>query len=343
MSHGGTNSDPRLPVIDPVADGAARPFWSVMMPTYNCSDLFEQALRSVLGQDPGSDRMQIVVVDDCSTNGRSEEIVERLAPGRVEFYRQPKNVGLALNWNTCVTRSRGLWVHLLHQDDMVLPGYYETVERAVRDRPEVGAAFCRHAYLNGAGQRTSVSDPERETAGVLEGWLDLIAVGQRLECPSIVVRRATYEQLGGFDTGLCFALDWEMWVRIAAHCPVWYEPEILACYRRHDANETSRLQRSGSDLPDVVAALGRLSGHVPPDRRRALYREAERQMRWRWLREAQRLMEAGRWRPALAQIWRAYEVEGPATRSKALLAYSKWALKTGLRGLVPRAAQVKGP
>lgn len=51
-----------------------------MIPTYNCTDLFERTLRSVLDQDPGPDQMQIAVVVDCSTKGGASKIV-----GRVEM------------------------------------------------------------------------------------------------------------------------------------------------------------------------------------------------------------------------------------------------------------------
>ena len=44
---------PTPPRIAPVPQGEGRPFWSVMIPTYNCDALLEQALRSVLDQDPG--------------------------------------------------------------------------------------------------------------------------------------------------------------------------------------------------------------------------------------------------------------------------------------------------
>ena len=75
------------PPIGPVREGVERPFWSVMIPTYNASDMLEKALRSVLDQDPGIERMQIAVVDDCSPNGEaeriehaiSEDIAQRLA------------------------------------------------------------------------------------------------------------------------------------------------------------------------------------------------------------------------------------------------------------------------
>jgi cellulose synthase/poly-beta-1,6-N-acetylglucosamine synthase-like glycosyltransferase len=59
------------PKIHPLPDdGKARPFWSVMIPTYNArADYLEETLRSVLRQDTGPEQMQIEVVDDCSPSG----------------------------------------------------------------------------------------------------------------------------------------------------------------------------------------------------------------------------------------------------------------------------------
>src|SRR4051812_23537649 len=93
------NSVVDAPRICPVPEGIDRPFWSVMIPAYEPTDLLEQALRSVLDQDPGPDRMQIAVVDDGSPSHRAEEIARRLMPGRVEFHRNELNLGLAGNWN----------------------------------------------------------------------------------------------------------------------------------------------------------------------------------------------------------------------------------------------------
>jgi glycosyltransferase involved in cell wall biosynthesis len=128
-----------------LAERGDRPFWSVMIPTYNASGLLKKILRSVLDQDPGPGQMQIAVVDDCSPSGVAAQIVDRVAPGRVEFHRQPSNVGLAANWNGCIERARGHWIHLLHQDDVVLARFYERLGRAGRECPDAGAAFCRQS------------------------------------------------------------------------------------------------------------------------------------------------------------------------------------------------------
>ena len=70
------------PEIDPVS-GPEQPFWSVMIPVYNCTAYLKEALGSVLLQDKGVADMQIEVVDDCSTDGDVEALVLLIGNGRV--------------------------------------------------------------------------------------------------------------------------------------------------------------------------------------------------------------------------------------------------------------------
>jgi glycosyltransferase involved in cell wall biosynthesis len=273
------------PSIEPVRAGAARPHWSVMIPTYQPTQLLEATLRSVLEQDPGPERMQIAVVDDGSTNGVAASVVEQLGSERIEYYGQTENRGLGRSWNACLEWSRGHWIHLLHQDDLVLPGFYAALEGAA---PEAGAAFCRHAFMEARGHWEQISRLERAASGFLEDALARIAVDQPIQCPSIVVRRSAYEEVGGFRPDLCYALDWEMWIRIAAHWPVWYEPRVLAAYRRSSANETARLMRSGANVADTHRAVRIGVGALPEAARTALMAPAQRTC------SRVALMEAGR-------------------------------------------------
>lgn len=91
-----------FPPINSVPQDSHRPFWSVMIPTYNGTKYLEQTLKSVLVQDPRLDEMQIEVVDDCSTKDDPEELVKDIGQGRVSFFRNPENVGLVHNWNACI-------------------------------------------------------------------------------------------------------------------------------------------------------------------------------------------------------------------------------------------------
>jgi glycosyltransferase involved in cell wall biosynthesis len=313
-------------MISPVSDDVERPFWSVMIPTYNCDELFEQTLRCVLDQDPGVDRMQIAVVDDRSPNGRSREIASRLAPGRVEYFEQPSNVGLAGNWNSCIERSRGRWVHILHQDDLILPGFYERLGRASVERPDVGASFCRYKYIDGEGNFSRLSDLEQEQAGPIDGWIEKITSDQRIECPSIVVKRSVYEEIGGFRSDLLYCLDWEMWVRIAFRYPFWYEPETLACWREHEKSETRRLARLSSLCPDIVRGLGIMLAEAPIEKRRLIF-QAIRKHRWSWHEEASKQMDLGEVGKAFSLLFYAYRHANPVEQARTYQRFLRRALK----------------
>ena len=82
--------------------------------------------------------------------------------------------------------------------------------------------------------------------------------------PSIVVRRAVYERLGGFDRRLLCSEDWEMWVRIAAQYPLWYEAEPLAIYRMHRDSNTGRHLRSAEDMSYTREAIRIFATYLPP-------------------------------------------------------------------------------
>ncbi|WP_158633555.1 glycosyltransferase [Tautonia sociabilis] len=258
---------PPPPPISCLPDPGPRPLWSVMIPCYDADPTFlEATLRSVLDQDPGPERMQIGVVEDASPGAdRTEALVRKLAPDRVEFHRNEANLRLAGNWNRCIELARGRWIHLLHQDDLISEGFYRQLERAEHEAPSCGAAFTRFSLIDELGHWIAIEALERPSPGVIEGWLERLILRQRVQCPAIVVRRSTYEALGGFRTDLAFALDWEMWVRIAVHFPVWYEPAILAHFRLHGASESDRLQDAHRTGLDVLKAREIVQRYVPPE------------------------------------------------------------------------------
>ena len=250
--------------IDPVPPGVARPFWSVMIPTFNRVRYLERAVRSVLDQDPGPEHMQIQVVDDHSTAADVEALVHAIGKGRVEFYRQPQNRGLVPNFNACLARSRGRWVHLLHEDDFVLPGFYGTLRHGVQAEPAVGAAFCRWNVISGQGTETYCQQPLRPEAGIMADFVEHIFNENVVQMVAMVVCRAVYEKHGGFSPDFGYVVDWEMWARIGARgLGVWYEPQVLATYRRHVQSATIRLMRSGADTAAEWKLTEFLAGRLP--------------------------------------------------------------------------------
>lgn len=287
----------------PCAVQGIRPIWSVMIPTYNCASYLRVALASVLEQDPGREIMQIAVVDDCSDRDDPERVVRELGGGRVEFYKQPRNVGHTANFATCLQRAQGRLIHQLHGDDCVRPGFYAAMQKAFEQRPEIGAAFCRHVFIDELGNPVSTSELERQESGILDGWLEKIATRQRIQTPAIVVKREVYDRLGGFDQRLSWVEDWEMWVRIAAHYPIWYEVEPLAMYRQHQASNTGKYVRTGENIRDARRAVAIINSYLPKDiAAKVRTRSLER---WAWCSihlYARDMIEANYPRAALIQL-----------------------------------------
>jgi hypothetical protein len=235
-----------------------------MIPTYRPDeDYLRATLESVLReQDPSS--TQIEVVDDSSPGVDVSAIVADIAGSAVRVFRNPRNLGLAGSWNTCVSRARGQFVHILHQDDLVLPGFYRALQAGFDSDPKIGAAFCRHFYFDQDDHWQYISDLEARKPGVLPGFLNRISLFNTIQCPSIAVRKSVYDHLGGFRRDLPHSLDWEMWVRISEHYGIYYEPRILAGFRVHSGSTTARQARTGEQLTDIFQSLRRFSSHVSP-------------------------------------------------------------------------------
>jgi len=221
-----------FPPIAPVPEGSHRPFWSVVIPAYNRPDYLTHCLQSVLTQAASPEDMQILVVDDCSPTSL-ESVVQQVGQGRVEYHRNAANLGNSGTYNEGIQRSRGQWIHVLHDDDWVLPTFYSTFQASLQTQPSLGAACCRFVNTDEVGNWHSQTQPIRPTAGVLENWLAQIAVCNLLSPPAVVIRREAYEKVGGYWREISYGEDWELYKRVAVFYPWWYQPETLACYRQH--------------------------------------------------------------------------------------------------------------
>jgi glycosyltransferase involved in cell wall biosynthesis len=282
--------------IAPVPEGIARPTWSVLIPTFNCAAFLEEALSSVLSQDPGPDRMEIIVVDDHSTKDDPYGVTERIGRGRVRFVGRDQNVGKVRNFETGLQLSSGHLVHQLHGDDRVGAGFYSAMESAFNAFPTAGAFFTESNYLDASGSMTGRTGRERQTTGVIDGWLERIVIAQRIQTPSIVLRREVYETLGGFDRRLDMFEDWEMWIRVANRFPVGFVTEATADYRTADGATTGRGLSSGEIFTQLRTMLTIVDEYLPADMVRQCRRARDKAVGQMLLQFIPALTHAGEFR-----------------------------------------------
>lgn len=241
-----------------------RPIWSVMIPTYNCTYYLKETLESVLNQYQGAERMEIWVVDDHSTYDSPLDVINSLGNGVIKFFRQEQNVGQLKNFATCLNLAKGKIIHLLHGDDFVHPGFYEKLEKPLLQDDSIGAAFCRHEFVDENSKILFRSEQLASQEGVLLEFLSTIASKQVIQTPSIIVKREIYEKIGGFNLTLKGCEDWEMWIRIASHgYKFHYEPQILASYRLRQTSNSGTSYAKGRFIDDVLESMKIYLDYLP--------------------------------------------------------------------------------
>ncbi|XZN93587.1 MAG: glycosyltransferase [Microcoleus sp.] len=301
------SSEFEFPTISPVSPSNKRPFWSVMIPTYNLKEKYlEQTLRSVIEQAPFPDEMQIEVVNDHPSQSVQAEIaaiIKKVAGDRIKFYRHSEtNVGQTAIFNICIQQARGEWVHILHDDDFVKPGFYSSLRESIEKQLTIGAAFCRCLHVNEENAPLWLSPLERETAGILTDWIKKLAVYSWIAAASMVVKRSVYEELGGFCPQAGAAADWEMWKRIAVYYRMWYEPQTFACTRMNSSSWTSRLFQAGENIAEARKAIVISQSYLPKESAEELSNQAREHYAIEALKMAHSMIAKGEQNSAIAQI-----------------------------------------
>lgn len=257
----------KFPVIPPVSE-SKRPFWSVVVPVVNRPEYFPECLASVLAQWTGAEDMEIIVLDNGS-NPPQWKIPHDLGQGIIRYYRLPETIPLQENWNTAITLCRGQWIHLLHHDDYVLPGFYARLKKSLESCDDsVGAAFTGYENINEERQVIFSQQHNLENyRGIVRDWIRQIGVSNPTSPPSLVIKRAAYEKLGGYKLDLFYTCDWELYKRIASFYDWWYEPGILAHYRQQDNSITISENTNGASGYDHLRAIEISQSYLPAEHR----------------------------------------------------------------------------
>jgi hypothetical protein len=250
--------------VQPAEDSPDRPFWSVMIPVHADCSYLAAAIKSVLAEAIEPAAMQIEVVDAAPGDHDAMHITGEAGGGRVDYHAATEVLSPRQAWNRCISRARGRWVHILHDDDLVQSGFYRAMQAAIAKYPRIAAAFCRVQYLDDKGRKLDLATPELAASGIYEKLPARLVQGNAVSFPTMVVKREAYEEVGGFDPNLDITADWEMWMRLACRFPVYYDTRPLAAFRRYvRAKETSPLVRSGADIRELHGTLNVFADYLP--------------------------------------------------------------------------------
>jgi glycosyltransferase involved in cell wall biosynthesis len=195
---------------------------TVVIPVYNRAPSIGRALDCVLGETPPGCAVNVIVVDDAS----SDDLAAALAPygDRVTRIRHTANSGPAAARNTGIAAATGDYVAFLDSDDAWLPGKLAAQIAAMRRN---GWKACCTAYYLAHRGAPEVLSPRYGTTRALTRddavWGCFVSPGSTLLC-----ERAVYDEIGGLDPAMRRLEDWEWMLRYTAKYPLGFLAEPFA-------------------------------------------------------------------------------------------------------------------
>jgi glycosyltransferase involved in cell wall biosynthesis len=225
------------------------PTFSIITCTWNSERYLGESIASVLAQD--YPHIEYIFVDGGSSDGTLEQIAALKRP-----YRLLNNVrgGVSRAMNEGLRVANGDFIAYLHSDDYYL-------------RPDVLSCVARQLKASGRGwlfgRTMSLVDGELRADRFIAPRFsyDRLLRGNFIPHPATFVRRDLLLRAGGFDTHLKYAMDYDLWLKLAAFAEPLQIDEALTAFREHEGSLSSssrtRLAAVAEDFKVRLAHAGR--------------------------------------------------------------------------------------
>lgn len=227
------------PMIEQDAERSA-PTVSVIIPTHNRASLLSRAIHSVLGQT--YTYLECIVVDDASTDD-IEQVVKQFKDERLVYLRHETNRQTSAARNTGIAYAKGELIAFLDDDDEWLPTKLEKQVPFIQSlQTNVAMVYCWMDYYDDKGRLVQEHHPMYR-GYVFPHVLDRQRIGG---CPTLLVRRAVIENVGGFDESLPRGNDGDFIRRICLEYEVDFVPEVLVkVHVGHGHKQITRYDEQG--------------------------------------------------------------------------------------------------
>ena len=205
------------------------PTVSILTPSFNQVRYLEATIQSVLRQD--YPRIEYAIVDGGSTDG-SLEVIQKYAD-RLAWWVSEKDRGQTDAINKGFARTTGDILAWINSDDTYEPGAVRAAVEYLQEHPEVGLVYADCNYINEDG-RVIGHFPAAQTnlPRLRRGYV-------HIPQQTMFFRADLWKQVGPLDPSFYFAMDYDLWTRIAAHAELNYlAGQTWANFRIHTSGKT---------------------------------------------------------------------------------------------------------
>jgi glycosyltransferase involved in cell wall biosynthesis len=204
------------------------PLVSIVTPSFNQSRFLESTIHSVLEQEYTN--IEYIIVDGGSSDG-SLDIIQRHA-GRLAWWVSEKDQGQTDAINKGFAHAQGEILAWLNSDDTYEPQAISEAVAYLGSHPEVGMVYGDAAFIDQAGKvigrfPAAQTDYHRLRRGYVH-----------IPQQSAFWRALLWKKVGPLDPSFYFAMDYDLWVRLAALAPLQYIPRLWANFRLHTQGKT---------------------------------------------------------------------------------------------------------
>jgi glycosyltransferase involved in cell wall biosynthesis len=219
---------------------------SVVIPNYNYARYLRIAVESVLAQ---TQECEIIVVDDGSRDD-SRSVISTFGDRVRSIYQS--NAGVSAARNAGIAIANGEFIGFLDADDVWHPRKIE-LQLQLFAEDDVGLVHCWTRTIDADG------NPTGQACGGARGWA--LPQHARLETTvngggsAALVRRACFQRVGTFDTGLSTSADWDMWRRIMGVYRIDLVAQPLVDYRVHSGAMHHNIAAYERDMSRALARM----------------------------------------------------------------------------------------
>ena len=210
---------------------------SVIIPTYNRSELLKKAVESLENQS--HQNFEIIIIDDCSTDDTAE-VVKEMNDERILYLRHDTNKGGSEARNTGIKQATGSFIGFLDSDDQWLPDKLERQLKQFEGQPDVGVVYTGVQVIDEHNQPTRKIVPAYK-GGILPKLFESNCIDTT---SSVLVKREVLDQVQGFDASLPSCQDWDLYIRLAQVTKFDFVKESLVLFYHHSGERITTNKKS---------------------------------------------------------------------------------------------------
>lgn len=196
---------------------------SVVIPVYNSEKTIIQCLNSVVEQGDVGIELEIVIINDGSTDGSDSLIKEFIEkhPGIVIKYKRKENGGVSRARNLGIQLSSGTWIAFLDSDDIWLPNKLSSQLNIIK------SSSFNIDFIGCARNNEVLSIFGKKIIYLHKATITELLIKMFPQTSTAIVRRDLLIQVGCYDETMTHAEDGDLWLRLCQNGDFYYMPDSL--------------------------------------------------------------------------------------------------------------------